>query len=168
MKSRIVVSVSVAALLMSMLTTSASAITTPRVVRLVDVTAREVQLGSFTFERPPTGGDQFAFVDRLYRWAGTKRGAPAGRVEGMATFITGFGPNFSRRALVLFVAQAYLPGGSVLVQGYGRINPNGPSRFTFPVVGGTGVYDNVRGFVKVRDLGNGESNASALELHLRP
>jgi hypothetical protein len=168
MKKRLVVPVALAALLMSVLTTSASAISSPRVIRLVDVTAREVQLGSFTFERPPAGGDQFAFVDRLYRWAGTKRGAPAGRVEGMGTFITGFGQNFSRRAVVLFVAQAYLPGGTVLVQGYGRINPNGPSRFTFPVVGGTGIYDNVRGFVRVRDLGNGESGASALELHLRP
>jgi hypothetical protein len=168
MKKRLVVPVALVALLMSILTTSASAISSPRVIRLVDVTAREVQLGSFTFERPPAGGDQFAFVDRLYRWAGTKRGAPAGRVDGMATFITGFGPNFSRRALALFVAQAYLPGGSVLVQGYARINPNGPSTFTFPIVGGTGAYDNVRGFVKVRNLGNGEGNASALEIHLRP
>jgi hypothetical protein len=168
MKKRVVVPLVVTALLMSILTTSASAITSPRVVKLVDVTAREVQLGDFTFDRPPTGGEQFAFVDRLYRWAGTKRGAPAGRVEGMGTFITGFGPSFTRRAVVLFVAQAYLPGGTVLVQGYGRINPNGPSTFTFPIVGGTGLYDNVRGYAMVRDLGNGEGGASALELHLRP
>jgi len=147
--------------------TSASALNSPRVFSLLDVTVADQSFG-FEFDRAPRGGDQFGFVDALYRWAGTKRGARVGRVQGMGTFQTGFGPDFSHHATVLFVAQAYLPGGSILIQGYGRINPRGPSRFTFPVVGGTGIYDNVRGYIKVRDLGNGETGKSAIEVHLLP
>jgi hypothetical protein len=69
---------------------------------------------------------------------------------------------------VLLVVQAYLPAGSVLVDGYGEINPRGPSKFTLPIVGGTGAYANARGFVRVRDLGNGEGNKSNAEFHLLP
>ena len=158
----------VVALLAVAWATSASAISSPRVFNLLDVTVADQQLGGFAFDSPPQGGEQFAFVDALYRWKGTSRGARVGRVQGMGTFITGFGPNFSRRPTVLFVAQAYLPGGTVLIQGYGKINPRGPSKFTFPVVGGTGIYDNVRGYVKVRDLGNGDSGASNIQFHLLP
>ena len=105
--------------------TSASALNSPRVFSLLDVSIAERSLG-FQFDRPPRAGDQFGFVDALYRWAGTERGARVGRVEGSGTFQTGFGADFSRRAIALFVAQAYLPGGTVLVQGYGRINADGP------------------------------------------
>jgi len=149
--------------------TAASAISSPQVFNLLDVSQNvEQPIGGFTFDRPPVGGDQFAIYDKLYKWAGTKKGAPAGRVVGLGTFQTGFGENFSQRATVLFVAQAYLQGGSVLVHGYGETNPNGPSTFTLPVVGGTGKYDNARGYIVVRDLGNGNSSKSNVEFHLLP
>ena len=148
---------------------SASAITSPQVFNLLDVSQDvEQPIGGFTFDRPPAGGDQFAIYDKLYKWAGTKKGAPAGRVVGLGTFQTGFGENFSHKATVLFVAQAYLQGGSVLIQGYGQTNPNGPSTFTLPVLGGTGKYDNVRGYVVVRDLGDGNQSKSNVEFHLLP
>jgi hypothetical protein len=150
--------------------TSSSAISSPKVFSLLDVTAQELPLGDFGFEnqRPPAAGDQFAFVDDLYQWDGAKRGERAGRVRGTGTFIKGFGPDFSQRALVFFSAQAYLKGGTVLVQGYGTVNPDGPSKFTFPVTGGTGIYANARGFVKVRDLGDGNQGKSNIDLHLLP
>ena len=148
---------------------SASAISSPQVFNLLDVSQNvEQPIGGFTFDRPPVGGDQFAIYDKLYKWAGTKKGAPAGRVVGLGTFQTGFGENFSHSATVLFVAQAYLQGGTVLVQGYGQTNPNGPSTFTLPVIGGTGKYDNVRGYIVVRDLGNGNQSKSSVEFHLLP
>jgi len=148
---------------------SASAISSPQVFNLLDVSQDvEQPIGGFTFDRPPVGGDQFAIYDKLYKWAGTKKGAPAGRVVGLGTFQTGFGENFSHNATVLFVAQAYLQGGTVLVQGYGQSNPNGPSTFTLPVIGGTGKYENVRGYVVVRDLGNGDTSKSNVEFHLLP
>jgi hypothetical protein len=82
--------------------------------------------------------------------------------------VTGFGPRFSHQALVLISAQAYIPGGSVMAHGYGHLRADGPARLTLPVVGGTGLYDNARGFVKVRDLGNGNISKTNIEFHLRP
>ena len=112
--------------------------------------------------------DQLAFTNDLYKWSGTNRGARVGRDEVIITFVTGFGLDFSQKATALFVAQVYLPGGTIVAQGYGQINPNGASKYTFPVVGGTGAYANVGGYVKVRDLGNGNQNKTNLEFHLMP
>jgi hypothetical protein len=125
-------------------------------------------MGDFTFNRPPVGGDQLAFTNDLYKWAGTKKGPRAGRDEVIITFVTGFGSDFSHKATALFAAQVYLHGGTILVQGYGQLNPNGPSKYTFPVVGGTGTYANVRGYVNVRDLGDGNQNKTNIEFHLLP
>ncbi len=148
---------------------SASAISSPQTFSLLEVSS-DVQLpiGDFTFDRPPVGGDQFAFANNLYKWAGTKKGARVGHDKGLATFVTGFGSDFSQKATALFTAQAYLPGGTILIQGFGQINPNGPSKYTFPIVGGTGIYDNVRGYINVRDLGNGQGSKTNLEFHLLP
>ena len=62
----------------------------------------------------------------------------------------------------------YLSGGTILIQGFGQINPNGPSKYAFPIVGGTGTYDNVRGYINVRDIGNGQSGKTNIEFHLLP
>ena len=35
-------------------------------------------------------------------------------------------------------------------------------------VGGTGQYDDARGYVEVRDLGNGTIDRTNIEFHLRP
>jgi hypothetical protein len=149
---------------------SASAISSPQTFSLLEVSTPNSQqpIGDFTFTRPPVGGDQLAFTNALYKWAGTKKGARVGRDQVMITFVTGFGSDFSHKAAALFVAQVYLPGGTILVQGYGQLNPNGPSKYTFPIVGGTGTYANVRGYVNVRDIGNGQQNKTNIEFHLLP
>jgi hypothetical protein len=151
-------------------TSSSPAISSPQVFSLLEVSTPngDQQIGDFTFNRPPIGGDQVGFTNALYKWAGNKKGVRAGRDQGLITFMTGFGPDFSRKATALFVVQIYLQGGTVLIQGYGQINPNGPSKYTFPVVGGTGKYDNVRGYLYVRDLGNGNQDKTNLEFHLLP
>jgi hypothetical protein len=149
---------------------SATAISSPQTFSLLEVSPpnNEQPLGDFTFDRAPAGGDQFAIANELYKWAGTKRGARVGRDTVLITFITGFGPDFSQKATALFLAQVYLPGGTILIQGYGQINPNGPLKLTLPVVGGTGTYANVRGYVKTRDLADGQTNRTNLEFHLMP
>jgi hypothetical protein len=146
---------------------TASAITSPQTISLLEVSGpnSEQQLGDFAFDRAPRGGDQIGFRNALYRWKGTERGALVGHDQGLITFITGFGPDFSMKPLALFTAQAWLPGGSLFVEGYGRINPDGPSRYTFPVLGGTGIYANARGSLKVRDLRSGNTS---LVFHLVP
>jgi len=148
---------------------SSPALNSPRVFSLLDAPpGTDLQLGDFTFDRPPVGGDRFAFVHTLYRWAGTKKGARVGSLRVVVTFVTGFGERFDHPALVLVDAQATIPGGSVMVTGYGNLNADGPARLTLPVVGGTGIYDNVRGYVKVRDLGNGNIDKTNIEFHLLP
>jgi hypothetical protein len=157
-------------LLVAFWASSASAIGSPQTFSLLEISTENGQqpMGDFTFTRPPVGGDQLAFRNDLYKWAGTKKGARAGRDQVMITFVTGFGTDFSHQATALFSAQVYLQGGTIFAQGYGQLNPNGPSKYTFPIVGGTGTYANVRGYAKVRDLGDGNQNKTNIELHLLP
>jgi hypothetical protein len=154
--------------LMAVSASSASALSRPQTFSLLEVSTPDAgqPIGDFTFNRAPVGGDQFAVANTLYNWAGAKRGARVGHDEVLLTFITGFGSDFSHKATVLFLAQVYLHGGTLFAQGYGQVNPKGPSKYTFPIVGGTGTYANVRGYVKVRDLGNGNQNKTNLEVHL--
>jgi hypothetical protein len=76
-----------------------------------------------------------------------------------------FGADLSKKATALFSAQVFLPGGTIFAEGYGRVNPNGPSRYTFPILGGTGTYANVRGYVNVHDLRDDRTN---IQFHLLP
>ena len=166
--TRLIASAVIAMFVAALWATSASALNGPKVFSVLEVRSIEQPMGSFTFEQPPVGGDQFAFRDTLYRWSGAKQGTRIGHLQGVGTFVTGFGPRFTKRATVHFTVQAYLPGGSVMVEGYGRVNPRGPSKYTFPVVGGTGIYANARGQVNVRDLGDGDSSKTNVTFHLLP
>ena len=158
--------IAVLAALVAVWATSASALNSPTVIKVLDAPpGKDLPMG-FAFDQPPAGGDQFAFTHTLYRWAGAKQGARIGRLNVLATFLTGFGPQFSHSALLLFEAQAYLPGGSVLAQGYERLRPDGPNRFTLAVIGGTGTYANVRGQVDVRDIRT--SGKSSIVFRLLP
>jgi hypothetical protein len=156
----------VALIALSVLANSASALDRPRVFSLLDVSRQDVQpINGFEFNRLPRAGDQFPIDDNLYKWAsGGKRGPLAGTVEGIGTFLN----VRDRNARVLFIAQAHLEGGSVAIQGFGLVKFEGRSTFTLPVVGGTGIYANVRGYVTVRDLGNGNGDKSNAEFHLLP
>lgn len=148
-------------------TSAASAIKSPQTFSLLEqgTPNSDQPLGDFTFDRPPAGGDRIAFTNELYRWKGTKKGARVGRDQVIITFVTGFGADLSKKATALFSAQVFLPGGTIFAEGYGRVNPNGPSRYTFPILGGTGTYANVRGYVNVHDLRDDRTN---IQFHLLP
>ena len=144
------------------LASSASALVKPRDFTLLEIDGPQKPLGDFNFDRPPVGGDRFVATNQLYRWTG-KRGIRVGYDRVLFTFITGFGERFSHRAIILFDAQVYLPDGTVFVEGYGGLRPDGPGTLELPVVGGTGVYSNARGFVKVL-----AGRRTLLEFHLTP
>ena len=57
----------------------------------------------------------------------------------------------------------YLPDGTTFVEGYASLPPDGPVTLVLPVVGGTGIYANARGYVKVR-----AARRTLLEFHLTP
>lgn len=148
---------------------SASAISGPQTLSVLEVDGQSMQqMGDFALDRAPAGGDQIGVRNTLYSWAGAKRGAKIGHDQVVITFITGWGADFSKTATVLFTAQMYLPGGTILVSGYGHIKPDGPSHQVIPVIGGTGTYANARGYLEVRDIGNGRTDKTALTFHLLP
>jgi hypothetical protein len=148
---------------------AASGLSSPKTFSLLDISSNDVQpINGFTFNRAPQGGDQFAIKDDLYKWAGTKKGARAGHVKGIGTFLTGFGSDFTQNATVLFTAQAFIQGGSILVEGYATQRADGPSTFVLPIIGGTGIYANARGTITVRNLGNGQGNNSNIDVRVLP
>ena len=163
-KQALIVGLLAALTCLAVLAPSASALKKPRVFTLLEVERGGYPVGDTTPDQPPASGDQFLALNDLYRWTG-KRGIHVGRDRVLTTFITGFGPTFSHRALALFQAQVYLPDGSLFGEGYGELSPDGPSTFKVPVIGGTGVYANARGYVHVRDNGRGRT---LLEFNLTP
>jgi hypothetical protein len=148
---------------LAVLAPSASALKKPRVFTLLELERGGRPLGDAIGDRPPVSGDQFFALNDLYRWTG-KRGIRVGHDRVLTTFITGFGPTFSHRALALFEAQVYLPDGTLFGEGYGSLRPDGPSTFKVPVVGGTGVYENARGYVSVLNT----ERRTLLQFHLSP
>jgi hypothetical protein len=153
----------------TLLTQGAPALDKPRTFSLLEIEGTFVPLGDWAAsDRPPTGGDQFTTTSSLYRWSGPKgRGARVGRDRVLVTFLSGFGANFDRRATVLVTAQAYLPDGTLLIEGFGTIPPDAPAKVKLPVIGGTGVYVNARGYLVARNLRGGEGR-SRLDFHLVP
>jgi hypothetical protein len=136
---------------------------------LLEFDATETPLGDFTFDRAPAPGDQFTETNVLYRWAGAKgKGTRVGHDRVLLTFVTGFGAKFTHRATILAIGQMYLPDGTLLAEGYGNIPADGPHRFELPIVGGTGVYANARGYMTTQGLGNGHTPRTRLDFYLLP
>ena len=50
--------------------------------------------------------------------------------------------------------------GQIMTQGLFVIAGSGPGKENVPITGGTGIYQNVRGYVHVRDLANGSAVAT--------
>jgi hypothetical protein len=142
------------------LSASATSGSTTITLHEVSIPKNDRAFGGFTFDRPPVPGDEFVSKNAEF-----ERGARVGHSEILHTFITGFGPKVTHKGTILFVAQVFLRGGTLLVQGYGRVDPKGPSRFTLPVVGGTGAYSGARGYLEVSKVS--DSNTT-LVFRLQP
>ena len=145
----------------------ASAVTRPQVFSLLEVSGPNRNLGpgnSFDESGPPTVGARFAFTNGLYKWAGQKRGARVGRLEGLCT-ITKLDLAV-RGATIACTATAFLPSGELQAQGTLVFSQrSGPTNF-ISIVGGTRAYAGARGYVKSTSLGN--SNNSNDDFHLLP
>ena len=154
----------VAALVAAWATASTSAVSSPQVFNLLSRDSGTAQpINGFTFDRAPRAGDQFGFADNLYKWAGSTRGAKVGSDQGIGTFLTATESGGTQ----MFDAQANLSGGSILVSGMMAYNNNASgSTFKLAIIGGTGKYDNARGYIVVRQLPVGDN--SNLEFHVLP
>lgn len=148
--------------------TAAPTLEKPRTFSLLEIENSFVPLDEAEENRAPAPGDRFTSTSTVYRWTGANgKGARVGRDRVLLTFISGFGPKFTRRATVLVTAQVYLPDGSLLVEGFAGIPAGKPARIRVPVIGGTGVYDNARGYLIARNIPGGESR-SKLDFYLVP
>ena len=146
----------------------ASAIDRPQTLSVLEIDESDASTNlGFDFERLPKPGDRFAFKSGIYKWAGTKRGARIGHDEGICTFVRVVGGEQNLSIDGHCAASIWLPSGSVLVEGFVRF-AEGPVTADIPVVGGTGAYANARGFMHIRDLGNGDIGHTSLTLHLLP
>jgi hypothetical protein len=156
------------AVVLAVVVGSASGLDKPQTFSVLEVDQSDASTDTgFDFQRIPRAGDQFAFKSALYRWNGIRRGARIGRDEGICTFISipTSGQQFPPSGVC--TASAFLPGGQIHVQGVVSF-PEGPARFEIPVIGGTGTYTGVRGYLRVRDLGTGDQGHTNLEFHLIP
>jgi hypothetical protein len=147
--------------------TPASALTKPQVFNLLEVSGRDVNLGpgtGFDENGPPTLGNRFAIASTLYKWAGRKRGARVGRLDGLCT-VTKLDVA-ARSATVFCDATIYLPAGQLVAVATLNFSERSGPTFQVPIVGGTGAYAGARGFVKVTSLG--DSDNSNDEFHLLP
>jgi hypothetical protein len=145
-------------------TLPASAITRPQVFNLIDVEVSSTPLdpgANFDENALPELGSRFILTDALYKWAGRKRGARAGRLEAICTFT-----KIEKRVAVTAFCEGtwYLPQGQILGAAFLRFAEEA-SAFRIAVLGGTGAYANARGFIKITDLRSGNSN---MEFHLFP
>jgi hypothetical protein len=137
-----------------------SAITGPKVIRVVSIGALDV---NFDSEGEPKAGDRFVVAGALHSWVGTKPYKSVGHEEVLCTFTA---VHFERGwARVSCTAQFFLPGGTVSAESSLRFT-DGPQKFTVSVTGGTGVYFNASGSIAIRDIG--ESGNNALTFHLKP
>lgn len=152
------------AVALSVAASSATGLNRPQTFSLIEVEGQEIPISGFGFDRAPRAGDQFGFVNGLYKWAGRTRGARVGHDEGICTFLRATATEQTFVAVAHCVAEAYLPAGQILVEGFAHFSEQA-SRFTLPVTGGTGAYANARGYVRITDLASGNSN---LEFHLLP
>ncbi len=138
----------------------AGAADAPQVLHLLDLS--ETSTPAFDAGTgEPRPGDRVFLRDGLYAWKGTKRGARVGSVTSTLTFVSAFG---AHGATIELAGQLFLHGGSLRVEGIGQVG-QGPSRFTLPIVGGTGSYAGARGTVELRDLGS-SGDKSVLDVHL--
>jgi hypothetical protein len=114
---------------------SASALVKPREFTLLEVEGPRAPSFGDSVDRPPRAGDRSQTTNRLYRWTG-ERGIRVGRDRVLFTFMTGSGPNSSHKAIVLIQAQIYLPDGSIFVEGFAGLTPDGPATPLRPCSGG--------------------------------
>jgi hypothetical protein len=120
--------------------TATTAAAPPKVIRLLSITTAERN-----FDVKPKGrsaGDHESFASRLLNRQvqfGKKTGAVVGTDSGTL--------RLTKKMVPLFEADARLPGGTIRTQG--ALTPFGNGGFRIAVVGGTGVFDGVRGSLTI-------------------
>jgi hypothetical protein len=135
----------------------------PQTLSFLEVNTTFAGIGGFNAagNSPPVAGQGFTFASTLFKWAGTKKGAPLGhdQVVCLVTYV-----DLSVGSVRLQCsATVFLPGGAIQLAG--------SSNFANPVtnvavVGGTGAYAGAQGTARITSIGGQDSNASAYILRI--
>jgi hypothetical protein len=136
---------------------SAGGAVKPQRISLLEVEKSFLGTGGLdpTGTAPPAPGQGFVLESDLYRWKGVRRGAHVGTLHAVCTFTD---VHLKERvAHSVCTGIASLPAGQILVSGVvGEGN-----RFVLPIAGGTGAFTGAKGVVRIKNIGGGDSNASA-------
>ena len=138
---------------------ASSAAAAPRTLSFLELDNAFAGTGGFNPQgnAPPSPGQGVTFSGTLYKWAGSKRGAPAGQIQVVCTVAAGHP----------FHA---LCSGTMFLQG-GIIELLGASTFAYnasnvAIVGGTGAFAGVTGYMHAKDIRGPNAGAAADTLHL--
>jgi hypothetical protein len=152
-------SVCVVSAVLAIGTASASASVTPQTIRVLEVDTGFAGTGGYnaTSNAAPSAGQGITFSAILYKWAGSRKGAPVGHLQVVCTAT--LGPN------ALCNAVASLPSGSIEFLGTAPLS-SGSSVKAIAVVGGTGSYVGAQGYLSTKAVGNSNGNTSADTIHI--
>jgi hypothetical protein len=130
----------------------------PQTLSFLEVSTSFTGIGGYNAmsNGPPAAGQGITFTSTLYKWAGTRKGAPLGhdQVDCIVTYV-----DLSVQSVQLQCnATVFLPGGGIQLAGSSNFD-NPVTRVA--VVGGTGAYAGAQGTARIRGIGGENSNNSA-------
>jgi len=137
---------------------SAAAAATPKTISVLEVDTVFAGTGGYNAasNAAPSVGQGVSFSGTLYKWSGSKRGAPVGHVTALCTVTAG-------GALAICQGAISLPSGAIELAGLTNF-ANGPS--DVPVVGGTGAFVGAQGYMHSKPVGGSNSGESADVIHI--
>ena len=144
--------------------TSAAAAPKPQTIRLLEIDNTFQPTGGWSGNTSPVVGQGFVSTGVFYKWAGAKRGAAVGHIQILCTvtvpvtFTETGGSGWFHCDVT-----ALLPGGKIQVSGPLNI---ATKTNHLPLVGGTGKYVGVQGYVATTNIGGDNSDASADVIHI--
>ena len=135
----------------------------PRTLSFLEVNTSFSGIGGFDFtsSAAPVVGQGFTFTSTLYKWAGTRKGAPLGHNQ-VVCIITSVDPS-TGSVESQCSATNFMPGGTI--QFAGATNFDSPVT-NVAVVGGTGIYAGAQGTARIKNIGGEDSPSSAWVIHL--
>jgi Dirigent-like protein len=163
-KRLVVMAVLAAAATMVTMATSAAA-AKPQTISLLEVDNPVVGIGGFptAFNEPPSAGQGFVVTGILYKWAGTKKGAPVGNARGVCTVTSVNLTNTGGTIWTHCDVALSLPTG--LIEVSGPLNLVAQAN-NVPIVGGNSAYVGAQGYVTHKNIGPESSNNSSDVIHI--
>jgi hypothetical protein len=144
---------------------ASSAAPKPQTISLLEIDNPIVGTGGFPtgFNAPPSAGQGFIVTGVLYKWAGTKKGAPVGNIRAVCTVTSVNLTNTGGAIWTHCDVALSLPSG--VIEASGPLNIAGAAN-NVPVVGGNSTYVGAQGYVNHRNIGPQDSNNSSDVIHI--